>query len=302
MEFSRDHGDLCSTRAPRPHASPGSPAPETAHSRSPWCRPASPHPSSLSLQVPVQAEGAGPRDPHPHPHPAVGSRAGRARLCPCAPWSSCAVCRAHPDTPCLQGSPNSSALGVPPERRERPRTSRGDLRGPSPPAAPLPSGIGEGQAPAAARPLPRQANNTPKWAPALPLKMDVDRPQCPAWARGWRRQSALCAQRPRAVAGLLFAQRLSGAHAVAPGPSCCRQSPRKQRPVCYLLWPEGLTAVLQSCPGPRAGSSPPRRTRWPPAFPAAASSPWLPSSWTGEARGRAVLSRSPQCRPGVAVS
>lgn len=127
--------------------------------------------------------------------------------------------------------------------------------------------------------------------------MDMDRPQSPAWARGGRRRSALRARRPRAVAGLLILQKLSwgphgGQRSRGGGTRpfvLSAKPPDAATRFCYLLWPEGLTAVLQG---------------WLPAHPTDVpgrqhsqllpTPPWLPSSWAGEGSGaRSVLSRSP---------
>lgn len=293
VEFSRDHGDLCSTR-PLPPRRPGKPHPaETAHSRSPWRRPAHPRPPCPCARTSVQAEGAGPVT-LPHPTPAMNPRAGRARPCPCAPWSSwlCLLGASRhslpprlPDSSCPGGSPGSSG---------RTRTSRGDLRGPS---AALPSGIGEGQAPAAAHPLPRQANNTPKWGARASAEDGHGQAPEPRVGAGWppplrppRSEAAgsrRAADSPEALLGPTRGQRSRGG-GTRPFVLSAKPPDAATR-FCYLLWPEGLTAVLQG---------------WLPAHPTDVpgrqhsqllpTPPWLPSSWAGEGSGaRSVLSRSP---------
>lgn len=293
VEFSRDHGDLCSTR-PLPPRRPGKPHPaETAHSRSPWRRPAHPRPPCPCARTSVQAEGAGPVT-LPHPTPAMNPRAGRARPCPCAPWSSwlCLLGASRhslpprlPDSSCPGGSPGSSG---------RTRTSRGDLRGPS---APLPSGIGEGQAPAAAHPLPRQANNTPKWGARASAEDGHGQAPEPRVGAGWPPPL----RPPRSEAA--GSRRAADSPEALLGPTRWPAQPRRWHPALravgkasgrsdpFLLPP--LAGRPHRCP-PGLAPRPPDGRAGPPAFPAAASPPWLPSSWAGEGSGaRSVLSRSP---------
>lgn len=222
--------------------------------------PPCPPPSPVSL-CPDQRAGRGgrARDPPP-PHPRYESTRGAGPALSLRSLVFLAVSAGRiPTLLASKAPPTPAALGAPPDRREgrelpeetseapRPHclqvSERGRLR---PPPTPSPG-----------RPIILQSG-----APALPLKMDMDRPQSPAWARGGRRRSALRARRPRAVAGLLILQRLSwGPHvasaaaAVAPGPSCCRQSLRTQRPVSVTS--SGRKASPLSS---RAGSPPTRRT------------------------------------------
>lgn len=267
MELSRDHGDLCST-GPSPTPAREAPPAETAHSRSPWCRPAH-HPHPRVPPPPVSSsscrEGGRPRDRTP----AMNSRVGRALSL--RSRSSCAVSAAHPDTPCLQGSPNPAALGAPPDRREG-RELPEETRGPAPPA-PLPSGIREGQAPAAAHPLPRQANNTPRWGARASAEDGRGQAPGPRVGAGWPPPGCVSPEAPWGPRGGLRSL----------GPSCCGRSLRKRRPVSVTSSGRKASAVLQS------GSPPTRRPRGP------ALTAQQPDR-TGEGSGaRSVLSRSPQC-------
>lgn len=81
----------CAPHGPSPHAGPGSPTPRRQPTPGPpGAALPTPVPRSPVSLCPDQRAGRGgrARDPTPSPTPAMNPRAGRARPCPCAPWSS----------------------------------------------------------------------------------------------------------------------------------------------------------------------------------------------------------------------
>lgn len=211
---------------PLPHAGPGSPTRGDSPLQVPLVPPCPPPPPPCPPPPRLfQFLQGGGQAPRPHPRYEFPRGSGPVPALPVFLRCVCSTSRHSvpprlPQSSCPGGSPPIVGKDENSQRRpEAPRhllhclqvSGRGRLR---PPPTPSPG-----------RPIILQGG-----APALPLKMDVDRPQGRAWARGGRRRAA-CLQRPpgaRAVACAASALPAVGEASGSGGP--CLLPPLAGRP------------------------------------------------------------------------